>query len=357
GGITNQLAITNDLYMAGLGTVQEPDSGIRAGTANIIASKITLIGDSGIGGGATNGPAVLMGPISGPFNMYFGNQGNAGGGGTGLILSNQCNWTGNTYLMGRIGTAASATRIALDENNALPNGFGYGSLYIGISGDNGNDLAFDLNGFNQTINGLFSASAGSQNHDIICNSSNATVSTLTIGNNDQSGLWGGLIVNNSFFPTTASGPTTAIMAITKIGAGVETFTNVNTYSGNTTISNGVLQLTGAGSINASTNINIDGGTFDVSALSYVIPAIQNINVSGGTFLINTATSGGGPANFTNGTLKVSSLSTVTANLTVPTLNIGGANNFIQPANIPPVPLYPIVFPIIKYTTLNGSAST
>ena len=64
------------------------------------------------------------------------------------------------------------------------------------------------------------------------------------------------------------------MAITKIGGGVETFTNVNTYSGNTTISNGVLQLIGIGTIANSANINIYGGTFDVSQVTYSIPAAK-----------------------------------------------------------------------------------
>src|SRR5581483_1575164 len=76
------------------------------------------------------------------------------------------------------------------------------------------------------------------------------------------------------------------------------------------------------------------------------------NISGGTFFINTASSGTTPVNFTNGTLKVTAAGG-SANLTVPTLNVGGAANVIQVVNAPLINTYPSAFPIIKYTTLTG----
>jgi len=245
----------------------------------------------------------------------------------------------------------------LDENDALPHGFGKGSLFLSTTAVNSaNRVAFDLNGFNQTINGLFSGSATVTN--VIFNGSNNVISTLTIGDNDASGTWGGIIEDaDATFASASSGK----MAITKIGGGVQVFTNVNTYTGATTISNGVLQLTVTGSINGSTNINIKGGTFDVSGVTYTVPAVQTINVAGGTWSINSASSPNSSVNMTNGTLKVPTLALVisTPNLAASTINLSGSGttNFIQAINVPSVDAYPKTNLIATYTTLNGDATT
>ena len=178
--------------------------------------------------------------------MYLGALGNVGGGGNGLVLSNQFQWTGNTYIVAR-NLHGSKTHMLLGVDNALPSGFGYGDLYIGISTVNSaNWCELDLDGYNQTINGLNSGgtSAAATANNIVCNSADSTTLTLTFGNNDASGFWGGVIRDTEIQLPSNTGK----VAITKVGGGVETFTNANTYSGDTTISNGVLQLIAGGSI-------------------------------------------------------------------------------------------------------------
>jgi autotransporter-associated beta strand protein len=48
--------------------------------------------------------------------------------------------------------------------------------------------------------------------------------------------------------------------LTKIGGGRQTLTGVNTYTGPTTVTGGTLALSGAGSIGASQQILVNGGT-------------------------------------------------------------------------------------------------
>jgi fibronectin-binding autotransporter adhesin len=179
--------------------------------------------------------------------------------------------------------------MALDNNNTFTNGMliNAGTVQLGEAGDVA-PLAFPLGERGVTNNALIT----------IASSQSVTVSNVISGT-------GSLLV----------------------GSGTATLAGANTYSGNTTVSNSILQLAGSGSIASSPSLNI---------------------ISGGAYVINSA-SGSSTVNFTNGALRVAvALNTASADLTVSTLNLGGAANFIQASNIPPVAAYPIVFPIIHY---------
>ena len=223
-----------------------------------MTNTVIMIGDSGIGGGSPTSLAILSNTVSGPFNMYLGAEGNVGGTGSGLQLEGVCNWSGNTYIVSRVGTA-SITRIALAEDNALPTGFGRGDLYIGISTDTSGTQEFDLNGFNQTINGLFSGgtSAAALTNNQVLNGAPGTTSTLTVGNNDVSATFGGIIED-------AAGQ----MALTKIGGGVQTLNGANAYTGVTTVNGGTLALVDPGSISTSMSIAVNSNaTLDITGIS------------------------------------------------------------------------------------------
>jgi autotransporter-associated beta strand protein len=72
--------------------------------------------------------------------------------------------------------------------------------------------------------------------------------TLSVGNDNASTLYSGIISSNG--------------ALTKVGTGTLTLTGTNTYSGNTTVSAGTLALAGDGSV--ASPVIIVNGTLDVT---------------------------------------------------------------------------------------------
>ena len=91
----------------------------------------------------------------------------------------------------------------------------------------------DLNGNNATVNVLSQPNVSTTN--MVLNNFASSANTLTVGNNNASSIFGGVLAdnNNALFGT---------LALTKIGMGTLTLTGSSTYSGLTTISGGTLQL-------------------------------------------------------------------------------------------------------------------
>ena len=217
-------ALPNRVFVAGDGTQQEKLGCIRFQNPGwAITNTVTLIGDATIGG--NNGIPGIMGQITGPFNLTFGSAATVNG--SLCISSTNNNWTGNTTMQNRSGASSS---LICSNSYVIPHGFGKGNVIM--SGVSGGTYMWDLHGFNETVNGL--STIGNAASCFISNHVASTISTLTIGDNDQSGLFGGVIGPN----------VPGDIALTKIGGGAETFTNAQTYVGVTTVSNGVLQLAG-----------------------------------------------------------------------------------------------------------------
>ena len=114
---------------------------------------------------------------------------------------------------------------------------------------------------------------------------------------------GGAIIDSDVFDVTIgqalvhfAGATTD--SLTKKGTGKLTLTNANTYTGNTTVSNGTLALSGSGSITTSPNLIVVGGaTLDVTAVSggFTLAANQTLKGNGtvtGPITINGTVSPG-----------------------------------------------------------------
>ena len=124
-----------------------------------------------------------------------------------LTLANTANplnnYSGNT-------TTSLRTTIALAAVTQIPNGTGKGNVV--------NNGTLTLGGLSHTINGL----SGSGTIDGI-----SGTPTLTVGNNDATSSFSGVIKNTS-----------GTLSLTKTGTGSLTLTGVNTYSGETSISAG-----------------------------------------------------------------------------------------------------------------------
>ena len=110
-----------------------------------------------------------------------------------------------------------------------------------------------------------------------------TAGTLQLGNGGATGSILGDVVNNATLAFNRSdyqfgGAISGSGEVQQNGPGTTTLTAVNTYAGATTISAGVLALSGAGSIANSSGV-IDNATFDISATA-AGASIKNLSGAG-----------------------------------------------------------------------------
>jgi len=144
---------------------------------------------------------------------------------------------------------------------------------------------------------------------------NRTVGVVSITNGPANGI-GNTIQNGNLTATSyaASNTSNATVPIitanllgtgnfTKSGGGIATLAGANTYSGGTTISAGVLSLSGSGTLGATTgNLTLYGGTLDLGGSSQTVGAvtittaagsgyytIQNGNLTGASYTANNPT--------------------------------------------------------------------
>lgn len=349
---------TNQLFLAGVGTDQENTGAIRLGSGTTeFAGPITLFGDAtlGDGGDASGaGGAILSGKISGRFNLDFGSLHNVGGDNWSVvILTNPTNdWTGDTQIVSRNNGTANS-RLVLGADEVIPNGFGFGNLIVGLNGITaGNTTGLDLNGHNETVNGLFSEG---DLPGVYIENNGTVAATLTVGDNDVSSTFGGALRDGTGVLNRLGGGGTSPLALTKIGGGVLTLTGNNTYTGGTTVNGGALALTGSAGL-ASLQINVNSGaTLDVADLSTGFASAGTVALNNGTLLIrNTDVGGIVNLNLSDSQVRATRLAS-TANAVVTTLNLAGGSNVISVAAFGTIiASYPAQFPIIKYTTLVGA---
>jgi len=146
--------------------------------------------------------------------------------------------------------------------------------------------------------------------------------TLTVGVNNGSGEFSGIITNGS-----ASFP----VAFTKTGSGTQTLSGANTYSGATTIQAGTLQLgngSTTGSLSTSSAISVaSGATFAVN---------QSDTVTQGTDFSSAAITGaGGFTQAGTGTTVLTAANTYSGatNVSAGTLKVTGSIKSILPVNV------------------------
>jgi autotransporter-associated beta strand protein len=327
GAITGALAdtaqnapIVNNMVISGNGTDQEAIGAIRLGGESVVTGTLTLGGDARIGGATTNNanfansyeqyPAInpdlttlyvdprhrIAGRITGNFNFDMGSGAAVP---THFELTNTNNdWTGNTTIL----NGGGHTVVRLGNNDVIPNGTGKGNLIWGTGVVAANFAVLNMNGFSETVNGLsttttnlgsvfiqndgFTATIldptpGDKTDDNQTYSFTAGTSTLTVGDDNQSAVFGGVIrdsdttrtvtlpnpnfegpVDPEADPATVTVTTPwvtggAKVALTKIGTGVQQLTGANTYTGATNINGGVLAVNG--SLASTGNVNVASG--------------------------------------------------------------------------------------------------
>jgi autotransporter-associated beta strand protein len=216
----NQLSNTANSYSGGTqvngGFLRVSDRTI--GTGDLTLNGGTLFNVAGSGGGtyfdADFGKQITLTAAGGLIRSGWGNttiSGKITSSGAGaltivndgsVILSNNTNdYAGNTVI-GATGSGNNAT-LVLGADNVLPNGTGKGNLIFNSSGSG--TATLNLNGRSETINGLSSSGAGS---NVVDNLAGTASYTLTVGDNNQTSAFAGIIRNTS-----------GTLALTKIGTG------------------------------------------------------------------------------------------------------------------------------------------
>jgi autotransporter-associated beta strand protein len=164
--------------------------------------------------------------------------------------------TANTYSGG---TVVSNGVIKVGIDNAIPS-TGLGDV------TNVSPAVIDLNGFADTIGAL----NGNGTIDITSGGS----SVLSVGANDNSGTFSGVLTNSS-----------GTLGLTKVGLGTQTLTRSNAYTGTTDIELGTLKPTDPYSFGPSAAVVVNGGTLDMATNVF----ISSLAGAGGTIANNSTT--------------------------------------------------------------------
>jgi fibronectin-binding autotransporter adhesin len=245
-GGNNSATITNNFFIAGMGFTQANQPGAIKGIYNgTFTGAFTLMGDATIDPNAGSSPnaCTFTGPFSGTGTLTIGGTSSGLVEGTATFAGN-CSYGGDTTIDATSGNNGGAgLKIATGANNILNNG---GVLNL-IGNYNSGIASLDLNGTTQTLRGLNTSSGNTANAVV---KSSSVGGVLVVGNGNTDSAFGGIIQSG--------------IALTKIGAGTLTLSGQNTYTGDTTVSNGVLALTG--SLETGAILVAGSGMFDVSQL-------------------------------------------------------------------------------------------
>jgi autotransporter-associated beta strand protein len=245
-GLTDTTGTVNYAISSGGGALSTPVSANTAwftGASNTLtvstANSLSLNGIMNVGSGTATitGGDLTIGAtkelvITGPGNVTIQSpiRDNASGqsaltvAGSGTLLVSGANtYSGDTVVC--------AGTLQLGNAAALPQGAGAGNLVL--------YKTLDLNNFSTNVNGLLGNG--------VVTSSAAGTPTLTVGNNNVTSTFSGIIQN---------GTATAV-ALTKIGSGTLSLTGNHTYTGVTTVAAGKLSVTG--SLAAGSAVAVNGG--------------------------------------------------------------------------------------------------
>ncbi|MDB5324222.1 MAG: hypothetical protein JWN40_5853 [Phycisphaerales bacterium] len=254
----------NDFSIAGIGTNEAGGHGaLRLNSNSTLTGAITLLGNARIA--TRSGTGFLNGKITGGFALELGGYNNDAT--NTVVLNNTANdWTGNT-------TFSEAQTIRLGASEVIPNGAGKGNVALNTSASVLRNTVFDLNGFNETVNG-FSRTGATRARAFVRNNLTGTAATLTVGDNDQSSAFDGNIQDNQ------GGTLTGTIALTKIGAGTLTLAGANTYSGGTIVNKGILLANGAAVPAATLNATTTAASAVVNGLASTAGLLVGQPVSG-----------------------------------------------------------------------------
>ena len=371
GGATLQFQVSNNLTNAAVTAFSSDNSGvIGIGALPIVLNYPSQYPLINCPGGAASGLKFSTGTLPGTYQGYISNDNSSmiwlvitngpplpkldqwGGGVNANWDTSKLNWTNNgiavayseddrvlfddaaqVSTVNLVGTSQHTPLTWTVTNNLLnyvfagTNSitgsvglvkFGTGSLTLSESNDDFSG-GIAVNGGTVILNEAASAISGGLNI--------ASGATAQVGNNDaRGGLPSGAITDNGSLVFSQSSMDLVSAAIsgsgslTQNGSGVLDLAGSDTYTGNTTVLQGTLALTNGGSI-SSANVNITGGTLDVS---------------------------GAPGTTLNILKMTNSVVTVgAAALDVSALNLSGTGNVVNVTALPGLLYYPTNVTLIQ----------
>ena len=243
--------LTNSMNLSSIGypeadALNNFDGAIRSDAASTLAGTITLSGNARIGNYNASGVTfTLSGQITGAYGIEFYGMNGGNNNNRIFLLSNTGNnYAGNTTISCNDFTSARtgcSTILQLGASGVIPDGNGDGNVVF--NGADANHLTIlEMNGLNETINGLSNVSATGA---IIRNTTTGT-SMLTIGNANT---------NSTFSGGITDGGATKSLGITKIGNGTLTLSGASSFVGPTIINAGTLILSGTNTTSGLTTVS------------------------------------------------------------------------------------------------------
>jgi fibronectin-binding autotransporter adhesin len=228
----------------------------------------------------SSGNLGILGAVTGANTLTVGQTGATG---IRVTLAGAKDFTGETVIN-------AGAKLTLGDNLALQNS----PLNVGSAGGNiafnGGTAAATITGntvaSSPTFGGLIGSrnlrsvytNAGGNNESNLAN--NAIIGfTLNVGTGNThtySGSIGGFGTNLTTSATTGGNST-----LTKSGAGTQVLTGIHTYTGATNVDGGTLEISGSGSINSSSAINVAGGASFIYNSSTALTVAPTLGGSAG----------------------------------------------------------------------------
>lgn len=329
----------NDFNVGGFGPSLSNVNGAivftGAATLGTSGKTLTLLNDTRIS--STSTAAVIAAKITGNYSLDISNSNSSNTAAASLTISNTANdFTGGLIINGGVLTlnpnSQTPITVKLGASEVISNGVGKGNVTIS-SGTTTGTGTLDLNGFNETINGLVSGTGTSLNGNgstpqvfITNNAAGTGTAILSLGDANATAAFGGIIKDGS----------TAKVGITKIGTGVQTFSGLNTYTGGTRVNAGTLVIANSFTMSGANQVSLAaigtaganyatvmntvgtltfGGTLDLNVTA---------SLSGGeSFSIFSANGGVLAGNFDNVSISGSYIGSLTNNAGIWTGTING----------------------------------